>query len=990
MSRRACLAVAAVVIAAAAWLLLRGPGEARRPQAGPAQGEAPSGGGPAATTWSSGRAARRTGEAARAEEPRGAEAALLTPPVDRAMTEAEGLLEVEVRARGAPVEAAEVRLYWRGARDPNTGQTDWRLAGVGRTGPQGKARLPSRPGAYLVSARSGELAPARRTVARPQGEALTKVVLELGAGVALEGRTVAKGSGEAVPLASVTLTPASVPMGPLRLAPRADAPPDERVLLTSDERGRFRAAGLAPGTWSVSAKAPGQARADARRVQVPGAAEVVLELAAAAFLEGRVVDPRGAGVAGADVLAAGGPELHATTTSASGAFSLEVEPGALQLSARKGSDAAALARPVIVGPGATERGLLLTLGKGGVIEGTVVSSNDGRPVEGAEVLVSPHDLDGDSGRVTTDARGAFAVEGLPPGSWDVVARKEGLAPDERRGVSLLDGQRFPLTLSLRTTGLIEGTVRDERGNGLEGARVSAGRPQAGFGGGGPGGLAAGAEAETRSGPGGLYRLIGVRAGRVTATAAREGVDLGVTQPVEVRDGEVAKADFVLPGDGEVSGHVTKKGGALPEQVVVRAFSQGGGGMGRFFMGGMNDAATRADPDGAYKLRLPAGTYRLVASAADAGPMGRTSSDRAVVVVEADRSVVKDLALPEDQPDRPGLVVTVLEPGGVPSTRADVRIAGPGGRGFALMLVTDESGRFTTPRPREDLPDQLTLRAQNGGRLGEAQVPPGQTEAVVQLRPGATLKGRLRGEPAPASFTLDAKVSNDSPFLLGGSSSLEFVGDQFVLNDAPGAPLSLSVKTGDGRTGKAEVQLQPGGAAEVEVLLTPASVVTGRLVDDAGAPVPEAFVSVDGSPLFGEGAPSSKDGAFRVEGLSPGEHTFRAFAGPQRRLEKMFAVAGGAKVDLGVLVLARPKADPGTVGLQLRGDSESVLIVWVLPDGPADRAGLKPGDALEAVDGAPVKGVDDARLRLKGAPGSAVQVTVRRNAAPVTVLVERAK
>jgi regulator of sigma E protease len=50
---------------------------------------------------------------------------------------------------------------------------------------------------------------------------------------------------------------------------------------------------------------------------------------------------------------------------------------------------------------------------------------------------------------------------------------------------------------------------------------------------------------------------------------------------------------------------------------------------------------------------------------------------------------------------------------------------------------------------------------------------------------------------------------------------------------------------------------------------------------------------------------------------------------------------------------------------------------VLPDGPAARAGLKPGDEITAIDGEPVRNFHDVIARVAGRPGAAIVVRFQR-------------
>ncbi|SEM65995.1 Carboxypeptidase regulatory-like domain-containing protein [Stigmatella aurantiaca] len=189
-----------------------------------------------------------------------------TLPMAESASEADGLLDLRVTEAGRPVSRAQVRLYQRGGRLPETGQVDWRLAGAGATGDDGRLLMPARAGAYLVAAHALGAAPAWRELIHPLSGNRTPVHLSLVTGGSLAGRTVEQGSGQPLGGAELVLTPHVSVWEP---DARADVPPEERVMGQSDASGRFFFDGLAPGVYTVAARAPGTSRVTEWSVRIP-------------------------------------------------------------------------------------------------------------------------------------------------------------------------------------------------------------------------------------------------------------------------------------------------------------------------------------------------------------------------------------------------------------------------------------------------------------------------------------------------------------------------------------------------------------------------------------------------------------------------------------------------------------------------------------------------------------------------------------------------
>lgn len=894
-----------------------------------------------------------------------------TPGLERSATAADGQVEVRITAQGKPRAGAQVRLYWRGAMDPNTNAIDWRLAGSGATGSDGVLRLPARPGVYLVAARAAGLAPARRDLVRPAGEPLTRVDLTLVPGVSLRARTVAKKTGEPVPLTEIRLTADARPGGGVR----PTAPAEEQIFATSDGRGLARVDGLAPGRYRVEARSVGFARWAQDDVVVPSAGELAIDLESAGVLEGFVVDANGRPASGATVVAIGDEEPVTVTTGDGGGFSAEVVSGTYQLIARRGKETAALQRPLVVPGGTTVRGLRLVLAAAGALEGRVVAASNGAPVAGAAIAVSPYLKAGDTGRAVSGADGSYVVEDLPPGSYDVVVTAQGYAELSRRGITLTAGQRFPLELKLRGTGAVEGVVRDAAGQPAEGVAVREGLRWSG-------GSLTGFPAEARTDASGHYRLAGLNPGRARLVARREGdAPASATQEVEIREDQTAHADFALVDSGIVEGRVTAKGGGPPANATrILAFPQARGwGPGRTL-------DTEAAPDGSFRLELPPGAYTLSAFPKDFRRWRTSSGQRVSTTVEAGQTARVELSLADDDSGRT-LTGQVLEPDGTPSPGAEVAVGGMGGRAFA---TTDAEGRFSIPVDADSFGRTLRVTAENGGRKGDAAVQPDQDEVEVRLRASAVVRGHVvsaDGEPV-TGFTL--QIGRGFQFS-DQNQGREFAGDRFELYDVPTGDVRLVVRTNDGRRGQVQATVTDADTV-VDITVQQGASVSGRLMDAASRqPLSEGFVSIVsyGSGGGREGTRVGPDGAFRFENVTAGDISLSIFAPNHQNTDRKASLAPGQALDVGDIVVEPFHAEPGTVGAVLKYADGQLVVDWLVPDGPAQRAGVRVGDVILAVDGAGVSNISEASQKLRGAPGSAVLITLRRAGTDQTVPVNRA-
>ena len=529
----------------------------------------------------------------------------------------------------------------------------------------------------------------------------------------IAGRVVRDDTGEPVALAHVFVRP--VAAGPEGTAARG---------AFTDDDGRFRLDGVAPGRRVVVARAAGLAPAWPEIAVVVEAGqtsrEVELRLVAGATVRG-LVRADGRPIAGARVglvTADGAAAGWGAISQADGTFVLDAVPrGELRFIAIPYEVVA----PTRIRVDRAAHDVVVEVEPRGALVGRV--TRRGRPVAGAHL-----DLDGPNamevGIVRTRPDGTFEARGLRPGPWLVFAssEREGAFGRAPRTIQLARGATEQLEIDLIHGAAIAGTVVDQRGAPVAGVTVGfqhASTDDGGFAITAPDGTF---RATTMTG-GGAYRP-SVRAGRLESAPLRPAHGRE-HPPVLLADSDAEVTGVVLAVQLDrlaIAGHVVDATGAPVADARVTAVLVAPGEEPRFSRWAQHDTVI-TDVDGRFSLTdLAAGTYAVRASA--------SAGSEVTLTVPAGRTGLA-LVLPAPGAIEGTLVGFATTPA-VTATRAGTAVpATTTGTSFSLRELAP--GRYA-----------ITARTATEVASAELDVAPSRVSRVTLTSSGTTrITGRVR-------------------------------------------------------------------------------------------------------------------------------------------------------------------------------------------------------------------------------------------------------
>jgi hypothetical protein len=686
--------------------------------------------------------------------------------------------------------------------------------------------------------------------ARTEGEGL---IVSLAPAAAVPGLVVDE-AGRPVSGAEIEAIPAekTLPEGEVRGWSRTGA------------SGRFRLDGLEPGErLAARVRATGFATLESPIPADPVDA-VRLVLQRGRTVMGKVADAAGRPVQGAEVRAypadpTARPEelLRARdremrgTTGRDGGFSLPtVAAGVLDLSLRAPGAAPKWLHGVEVPPGSAPLDLgRIVLDPEAVLRGTVVD-NSGAAVGRARVAAVPVTTVPRPGDFAaspppaslTDADGRFTLRGVETGVRLLVrAEQDGFLPAT---LEVEPGLSDPILLKLEPGEALRGTVADEEGKAVEGARIA---------------LLTGTGNRLRplaasiSDRLGAFSFAAAPAGSLRVVVQASGY-LAWSQPLSIEPGSPApRVEVTLSRGAVLSGRVVSERGEPVEGAGI-SLSDGEPGL------GLTAPETVSDAEGTYRLEgAPSGPHQVQVLHPDYLPERRQ-------LELGESETVRDFTLKAGA----ALSGQVVDDQGDPVSGATVTVAAETDPISVPQRWTDAEGRFRVPGLAPARYGVLVeLPGYAPAELSGVEVGKGRPDLAVRLTRGATLFGQIHGLPAEARARLQVWASGPALVQLTGTADSE--GRYRIQNLGEGTWRISARAEGLGREVSAPLNLAPDQREAFLDLEFAAGYALTGVVTRGGSAVQGALVSVHGLAGESAGAVTDPQGRFRVGDLAPGRY-----------------------------------------------------------------------------------------------------------------------
>ena len=345
---------------------------------------------------------------------------------------------------------------------------------------------------------------------------------------------------------------------------------------------------------------------------------------------------------------------------------------------------------------------------------------------------------------------------------------------------------------------------------------------------------------------------------------------------------------------------------------------------------------------------------------------------------------------------------VVDPKGLPISGASVYAQRRARRGWGggFSAKSDADGRFAFEGLLEGRYDIVATYP--GFAAGRADsVPSGTTTILLELAPGARLRGKVRdGNSAAPVVAFNISIQRARGALQRDSLSDDAFMDAQGQYEISGLPVGsyAAVAAGYGYAPSREIQFSISEALEEKTIdfeLERGGELVGSVVDaKSGTPLANAQIQLEGRlsstsaiPILSS-AITDAAGNFELGGLASGlgsviasadGHHSRIIAG--MRFENGQR-AGPVRIDLNPVAEGEtPRTELEGIGASLSARRDSLVVAYLIPSGGGAQAGLQVGDEILTIDGRAVTelGFQGAIQHIRGPEGSCIPIGVRKSA-----------
>jgi hypothetical protein len=633
----------------------------------------------------------------------------------------------------------------------------------------------------------------------------------------------------------------------------------------------------------------------------------------------------------------------------------------LQLSARKAGFGVGRLTVDDLAAGRRRTGLRIVLPPEGQLVGRVLAGDDS-PIAGARLELSASrggDLRArlirfrmgreENPKAATGDEGRFVFSGLGAGFYDLAIEASDFAPTRIPRVEIVAGEARDLGEVLLDPGVgVEGRVVDREGTAVAGAEILLDLRA----------LLTGREvpaAAAVTGEDGRFEIPDRRAGeRIDVAARKSGYGIASVGGVVVPPERPLRLE--LPALGRISGRVLDANGRPAEASVggELLFRMQTGAMG-MMMGSTSIEAVATDAEGRFELGdLTAGEVELVAH----GSGGELAVKQGLELVPG--GVLDGVELRFEAGAR--LVGRVTDPDGRPARDAVVGVSGAPGPALAgASAVTDGDGHFRMPSVA---PGRYSVAAQKhpfrrGVREIEIGAADSEVQVELQLGAGLAVRGSVvddQGAAAAECWVTLLTAGANAGFRMGEPSRSD--GSFEIPGVEPGSYRLVAEKAGFRRFELPEPLVVEALDVEgLQLRLARGGTIAGHVVGLAFDDLAEVQITARAAGASSGTAPDY-DGAYRLEGLGPGDWSLVA------------EVRNTGRRAQGRATLADP---PGEVELDLEFGRGLVLSGQVLWHGEPAAGGWVSASGGAAPTPASGQTDADGRFRLEGLAEGSYQV-----------------